>query len=95
MPRQITTPMPKVSSELLTVRIHRSIKCQLGGFESVEFSEALECETPKSEYEDTRAWMEEEVMRRLVASAQSMLADVDLPVDGKSAAGQMAFKLKG
>lgn len=95
MPRLMSTPISTPTETLITVRVQRTIKCQLGGFESMEFSEALECQTTMSDYENTRKWLEEEVMRRLVDSAKALLADVDLPTDGKSPAGQMALKLKG
>lgn len=95
MPRPMSTPISTPIEKLITARVQRTIKCQLGGFESMEFSEALECQTTMSDYENTRKWLEEEVMRRLVASAEALLADVDLPTDGKSPAGQMALKLKG
>ncbi len=107
MPKKLT-PIPTSDEHGVVERVQRkragtsdikvmsmvTYKCQLGNFESLEFTEGIETTTTPEQYASAVGYCETELVRRLGQTGKRLLEGLVLPTEGRSIAGQLAIRLQ-
>lgn len=71
------------------------MRCQIGNFESLHFTEGVSIETTEADYAKDLDWVNATLKERIENTGRSVFAEIDLSTVGKSQAGQLAISLKG